>query len=166
MTKRTRSQLIASILFWLTLSTAAFAAAKPDITHFGSDISIAAGQDVGEATCFGCTVHVRGHITGDVTVFGGNIVVEGPGQIGGDATAFMGGVRLDHGVSIAGDVTVFGGRIRRDPSASIGGEITNFAGIGWMVLILGVPLAFLAGCVVLIVWLVRRVTRTALPATA
>jgi hypothetical protein len=165
-TLRTCSQVIACTLFCLALSTASFAGSKPDITHFGSDISIAAGEEVGEATCFGCTVHIRGHVEGDVTAIGGNIVIEAPGQIGGEATAIIGGMRLDQGVSIGGDVTVMGGRIRRDASSSIGGEITNFAGIWWILLIFGLPLAFLGGCVALLVLLVRRITRPPLPVTA
>jgi hypothetical protein len=164
MTKRTR--LIPCVLICFALSTAAFAAASPDVTHFGSDITIDPGHDVGEATCFGCTVHVRGHVTGDVTVLGGNVVVEDQGQIGGDTTAFLGGVRLEKNANVSGDVTVFGGRIRRDPTSSIGGEITNFAGIWWMLVICGLPLALLSGFVFLIVWVVRRLTRPTVPVTA
>ena len=60
-------------------------------------------------TCFACSVRVRGHVAGDVTTFGGSIVVEDDGEIGGDATSFGGDVRLDKGVKVAGGVTVFGG---------------------------------------------------------
>jgi hypothetical protein len=166
MTKRTRSVLIACVLICFALSAAAFAAAPSDVTHFGSDITINPGQEIGDATCVGCTVHVRGHVAGDVTALGGNIVVEAPGQINGDVTTIIGGVRLDQGVSIAGDVTVLGGRIRRDPSSSIRGETTNFAGIWWILVIAGLPLAFLGGFVFLIVWVVRRLTRPAVPVAA
>jgi UDP-3-O-[3-hydroxymyristoyl] glucosamine N-acyltransferase len=166
MTNRIRSGVIACVLICLALSAAGFAATSSDVTHFGSDITIDPGHDVGEATCFGCTVHVRGHVAGDVTVIGGNVVVEDQGQIGGDTTAFLGGVRLEKNVKVSGDLTVFGGRIRLDPTASIGGETTNFAGIWWILLICGLPLAFMGGFVFLIVWVVRRLTRPGIPVTA
>ena len=38
-------------------------------------------ERVSDATCFGCTIHVRGHVMGDVTAFGGSIVVEDQGQV-------------------------------------------------------------------------------------
>jgi len=153
------------LLFCAAVSTAALAKER---TTFGHDINVGPGEEIDEATCFGCTVHVRGHINGDVTVFGGAIVVEDQGQIGGDVTIFGGGVRLDNTANISGDVTVFGGRIRRDASSSIGGDVTNFGGGAWpwMALIFVFPLALLAGIVTLVFWLVQRMVRPAVPAAA
>ena len=103
---------------------------------------------------------------GDVTAFGGSIIVEDQGKMNGDATAFGGDIRLDKAVAVSGDVVVFGGRLRRDPGASVGGEVTNFAGAGWMLLIFLLPLIVLGAIIAFIVWLVRRVTRRSVPATA
>ena len=157
----------ASLLLCMTLAPAAFAArSAPDHTQTGSDIIVASNEEAGELTCFGCSVRVRGHVLGDVTTFGGSVLLEEGGQIDGDATTFAGGVRLERGVQIKGDVTVFGGRIRRDPSSTIGGEVTNFGGGIWMLLIFVLPLAVLGLFITFIVWLIRRLMRPALAAAA
>jgi hypothetical protein len=158
--------LSACLLFFLAFSSAAFADAASDRTHFGHDISVGPDEKVGDVTCFGCSIHVRGHVTSDATAFGGSIIVEDEGQIDGDATIFGGGVRLERQSNVGGDVTVFGGRIHRDSSASVGGDVTNFGGPIWIVLIFGLPLALLGGFIALIVWIVRRLTRPSVPVAA
>ena len=111
---RLRFLFLAS-LFCAALSSVALA--ESDRTQVGRTINVGPGEEVGEATCFGCSIRVRGHVNGDVTAFGGSILIEDQGQVKGDANAFGGDVRLDKATSIAGDVTVFGGRVRRDPGA-------------------------------------------------
>ena len=162
---RLRLALLISF-FCVALSSAAFAAKDSDRTQVGHTINVGPDEEVGEATCFGCSIRVRGQVNGDVTAFGGSIVVEDQGQVKGDATAFGGDVRLDKAAVISGDVTVFGGRLRRDQGASVGGEVTNFGGAGWLLLIVVLPLAFIGGFVALIVWLVRRLTRHSVPVAA
>jgi len=152
--------------FVIVFSAAAFANTPRDYTHFGHDISIGPGEEASDATCFGCTVRVRGHVDGDVTTFGGSIVVEDEGEIGGDTTTFGGNVRLSKGVKVGGDVTVFGGRIRRDPEVTVGGDVTTFGGGVWIFLIFGLPLVVLGAFIGLIVWLIRRLLRPAVPAAA
>jgi len=147
--------------FCVALSTVVLADDGNDRTQFGHDINIAPGEQVSDVTCFGGNVRVRGHVTTDVTVFDGSVIVEDGGQIDGDAVVFGGGVRLDKNVKVGGDVTVFGGQVRRDPSASVGGDITNFSGWIWMFLIFVLPLVILAAFVTLIVWLIRRLLRPA-----
>ena len=159
-------QLCAGLFFLAALSTAAFAHGFHDRTQFGHDISVGPNEEIGEATCFGCSVRVRGHVSTDVTVFGGNIVVEDQGQVGGDATAFGGNIRLEKAVKIHGDVTVFGGRIHRDPDSAVGGDVTNFGGPIWVFLIFGLPLVFFGALIALIVWLVRWLMRPRVPVTA
>jgi hypothetical protein len=151
--------LFAVLLFGFVVSTAAFADASHERTRVGSNISVGPDEEVSEATCFGCSVRVRGHVTGDVTTFGGSIVVEDQGQVGGDATTFGGNIRLEKEVKVAGDLTVFGGQIRRDPAATVGGDVTNFGGPGWMILIVLIPFVFLGFFVALVVWLIRLVLR-------
>jgi hypothetical protein len=154
------------LLFGACASTAAFANASGDRTQFGHDISVGPGEQVSDVTCFGCSVRIRGQVNGDVTTFGGNIVVEDEGQIGGDATTLGGGVRLDGKAAVRGDLTVFGGRVRRDPSASVGGEVTNFGAVISLLLIVVIPLFLLGGIIAFIIWIVRRATRPSLPAAA
>jgi hypothetical protein len=158
--------LFTCLLFFVALSTAAFADKDHERTQLGHNITIAPCEEVSEATCFGCSIRVRGHVFGDVTAFGGSISVEDQGQIGGDTTTFGGSVRLEKDVKVSGDLTVFGGRIHRDPAATVGGDVTNFGGPGWIVLILGAPLLLVGVIIALIVWLVRRLLRPSVPATA
>ncbi|HYM74495.1 MAG TPA: polymer-forming cytoskeletal protein [Candidatus Dormibacteraeota bacterium] len=162
-----RSFRFIACFFVLMLSTAAFAAGPHERTQVGHSITIRADEEVSEATCFGCSIHVRGHVAGDITSFGGSIVIEENGEVGGDATSFGGDVRLDKGVKVSGDVVVFGGRLRRDPAASVGGDVTSMGGgPAWLFLIFGLPLLVLGAIIALIVWLVRRLLRPAIPAAA
>lgn len=159
-------RILAGMVLLGAVSSAAFAVDSRDRTEWGHNITIGPGDEASELTCFGCSVRIRGHVAGDVTVFGGNIVLEDKGEIGGDATVFGGEVRLEKEVKIGGDVTAFGGRIRRDSTAIIGGDVTNFAGTGWLFLVFGLPLLMLGALVALIVWLIRRLMRPAMPLAA
>ena len=151
----------------LALSSVALAQESAhDRTHFGNDINIAPSEQVSEATCFFCTIRVRGHVAGDATAFLGSVIVEDDGQVGGDVTDFGGGVRLGKDVKVGGDVTAFGGPVRRDPAASVGGDVTNFSGGIWLFLIFGLPFVVFGAIVALIVWVVRRLTRASMPVTA
>jgi len=168
MTTRIIQLLTACLFAGLALSAAAYADDSHDRTQFGNTINVEPGEEVAEATCFGCTVHVRGRVEGDVTVFAGNVIVEGQGQIGGDVTLFAGDLRLENGAAVKGGLTVFGGRIRRDPAASVGGDVTTFGGGSalWIFLIFGLPLVIVGGVVMLIVLLIRRLLQPASPVTA
>jgi len=169
---KSRFHLLAGMFICLCLaaclSPAVFAdtESSKDLTQFGHDISIKPGEQVGDVTCIGCSVRVRGHVATDVTVFGGSLVIEDQGQVEGDATVFGGGIRLDKSVKVGGDVTVFGGEVRRDPAATVGGDVTNFSGTIWIFLIFALPIVFLGGLIALIVWLVMRLQRPAAPQTA
>ena len=97
----------------LALAAPVLAQGSHDHTQFGHDITIGSDESATEVTCFGCSVRVRGRVAGDVTTFGGGIVVEDQGQVGGDLTSFGGNLRLQKEADIGGDVTLFGGRIQR-----------------------------------------------------
>jgi len=163
-----RKALLARVLIALLFAAglSAFAADAHERTQFGRDIVVNSGEEVSEVTCFGCNIRIRGHVAGDVTIFAGNIVVEDQGEIGGDTTAFGGSVRFEKGVKAGGDVIVFGGRFYRDSSATVGGDVTDFSGSAWLLLIFGLPLMLLGAFIALIVWLVRRLIRPAVPAAA
>ena len=156
---------IACLILCVAVSSAAFADDDQDRTQVGRNISVSPGQEVTDATCFGCSIRVRGHVSGDVTAFGGSVSVEDQGQVGGDITTFGGGIRLEKEVKVSGDITVFGGRLHRDPAATVGGDATTFGGPGWIVVILGIPLVLLGMFVALVVWVIRRLLRRSVPAT-
>ena len=160
--------VFAPLLLTAACSTAAFADDNShDRTQVGHNITIGPDEEVSEATCFGCSIRIRGHVSGDVTSFGGSIVIEDQAEVDGDATTFGGSVRLDKEVKVGGDVTVFGGRVRRDPGASVGGDVTNMNTPGWIILIFVLPLIVFGAFMALIAWLIwRLVRRPSLPATA
>lgn len=147
------------------ISAPAFADGSGDRTQFGRDITISPNEKVTDVTCFGCSIRVRGQVGSDVTAFFGSVILEDGAQVGGDTTTFGGDVRLDSGVKVQ-DVTVFGGSVRRDPAAEVAGDITNFRGTYWLLLIFGLPFLVLGAFIALIIWLVRRLTRPALPVAA
>lgn len=153
-------------LFLLYVTASAFAENSRDRTQFGHDITVAPGEEVSQVTCFGCSVRVRGAVAGDVTTFGGGVVVEDQGQIGGDLTSFGGSLRLEKEANIGGDVTVFGGRIRRDDSAKIGGDVSTFTGTFWLLLIFGLPFVILGAFIALIVWIIRMAMHRGTPVPA
>jgi cytoskeletal protein CcmA (bactofilin family) len=164
MTYHLRTLLLpACLIVCAALSSAAFADEHHERTQMGNNINIGPHEEVSEATCFGCNIHVRGQVDGDVTAFGGSIVIEDEGQFGGDATAFGGGIRLDKAAKVSGDVAVFGGRIHRDPQASIGGDVTTMGGPGWLGLIIALPLVFLGLVIWGMIWVVRRLLRPSVP---
>lgn len=158
--------LLTSLLIFAALSIAAWADGGRDRTQVGSNISVGPGEEVSEVTCFGCSVRVRGQVSGDVTTFGGTVFIEDQGQVGGDITTFAGGIRLGKGVTVNGDITVFGGRLQRDPEATVGGDVTRMGGPGWVLVIFLAPLVFLGFILALIVWVIRRLLRRSVPLAA
>ena len=155
-----------ALLFWIAFSTAAFAKDNPSYTQLGRNINVGPNDQVGDLTCFGCSIHIRGDVTGDVTTFGGSVTLEDQAQVAGDVSIFGGDARLDRGVKVSGDVSVFGGQIHRDPQAAIAGDVTSFGGHGWLLPILATPIVLLALLVALVVWIVQRARRPSLPARA
>jgi len=160
-------EIFTAILLLGMLTPAAAADEDRDRTQVGHNINIGPNEQVSEATCFGCSIRIRGHVEGDVTTFGGRIVVEDQGEIGGDATSFGGEIRLGQQAKVGGDVSAFGAHVRRSPEASVGGSVTDMSGPGWLLLIFVLPLVMLGAVLALIVWLVwRLVHRRAVPIAA
>ena len=148
------------------LGSAAAAEDQQERSRVGHNITIGPDEEVSEASCFVCSIRVRGRVAGDVSTFLGKIIVEDGGEIGGDAAVFGGEMRLGKEAHVGGDVAVFGGRIYRDPSSSVGGDVANTGGRGFVVMILLAPFVFLALIIVLITWLIRRIRRPSQPAPA
>lgn len=160
------SRLFLAGVILLSVALSGFAETSHDRTQFGHNITVGPGEEVSQVTCFGCSVRVQGHVAGDVTTFGGGVVVEDQGQIGGDLTSFGGNLRLEKETNVGGDVTIFGGRIRRDESAKIGGDVSTFTGTFWLLLIFGLPFVILGAFIALIVWIIRMVMHRQAPVPA
>lgn len=161
------TRLAASVIILsMCLPGIALATDSSDVTQIGHNISIGPNQNVGELTCIGCSIRVRGQVAGDVTTVAGNIVLEQGAQVAGDVTAVAGSLRLDQNAKIAGDATVVGGELRRDPMAMVSGDVTSVGGAGWIVPIVLAPFIFLGLLIALIIWLVQRARRPSIPAAA
>jgi len=158
--------VVAVPLIALGLSAAAFAKGNSSITRFGNNISIGPTVEVADLTCFGCNIRIRGLVAGDVTTFGGSIAIEDQAQVAGDVTSFDGNLRLDKAVKLSGDVTIFGGTLDRAPEASIAGDVTTFSGRAWFLLIFASPFVLLGLFVAFVVWLIQRIRRPEVSATA
>jgi hypothetical protein len=115
----------------LVLPLYAFAKNEPELTQFGRDIRIEAGQKVGEVICINCSVYIAGESSGEVTAIHGNVVLETGGSIAGDTTAVWGDVRLQPGTEIAGEVTAVAGAVRRSPQSSIAGDGSSASVHSW-----------------------------------
>ena len=137
------------------------ASADPDRTQFNHDIHIGPNDKVGDVTCIGCSVHVRGQVAGDVTTIGGSVFLEPGASIAGDVTAIGGNARAENGTQVSGDLTAIGGNLLRDPQAAVAGGVTTIGGGRWVFLIFLLPFLFLGGIIALIIWLVQRSRRPA-----
>ncbi len=155
------------LLLYLAFCSTAFADAHERV-QFGHNITIGPGEEASEVTCFACSIRVEGHVAGDATAFFGSVVVQDQGQVGGDLTDFAGNVRIEKAATVGGGVTLFGGRIYRDSAATIGGDVTVMSGPLWIWigLIVGLPIIVLTLFIAFVVWLIRRLMRLAVPATA
>jgi hypothetical protein len=106
------------------------AESNADRFQFNHDIRIESGERVGDVTCIGCSIHVRGQTSGDVTAIAGSVFAESGASIAGDLTAIGGDARVEIGAQVAGDLTTIGGTLRRDPQTSVAGDVTTVGGRG------------------------------------
>src|SRR5713226_8346923 len=150
---------------FLVPSTSLAAETHADRFQMNHDIHIQPDEKVGDVTCIGCSVYVRGQVSGDVTAIAGSVVAEAGASIAGDVTAVGGNARVESGAQVAGDLTAFGGDLRREPQATVTGDVTTLGGHGWVFLIFLLPFVCLGGIIALIIWLIQRSRRpTPVPA--
>ncbi len=95
-----------------------------DRTVMGGSVTIEKGEIARDVTVFGGNVDIQGEATGDVTVFGGSAHLHEGARIRGDAMVFGGSLELDKGARVDGDVSAAGGSLVRDPGSIVGGEVT------------------------------------------
>jgi len=98
------------------------------LTFFGGDYTIPANETRrGDVTVYGGNVDVQGTITHDLRVFGGDVTIEG--SVGHDVMIFGGSVHLGAQADVGHDVVIFGGSLDRDPGARVGHEVVQ-GGLG------------------------------------
>lgn len=135
----------------LVPSLAGVAQSFPNLRHFGRNIVVAPDQTVHDATCFLCSAEVKGHATGGMHVFAGNVFLNG--SVAGNVLIFGGNLTLTGSAAIGGHVLIFGGHLQQG-SAPIDHPPTVFAPIIFLPIIL-VICATIGGLIVL----TRRMVR-------
>ncbi|HEX7159342.1 MAG TPA: hypothetical protein VF214_10025 [Edaphobacter sp.] len=153
-----RLLLPAALLVLLASTVPAFAkggSKDNDRVSFGSNITIAEGENAGDVVCFFCSVKVQGDIAGDTVVFFGNVTVDYGRKIGGDVAIIGGDLNLSEEAVTGGDVSVIAGNANLAQNAVIHGSRTIMPGTFWL-LVPFIPLLVLIGIIWLIVRLFRR----------
>lgn len=119
-----RKALLFTTMVVVILLATPFQALAQDITRFGSDVTVPEGEvQEGNITVFGGDVVIEGEAGADVTVFGGDLRING--RVGGSVTHFGGDTTLGNEAVIGGDFTQFGGTVNRAPGARIEGSETT-----------------------------------------
>ena len=80
-----------------------------DRVSFGQGVVIATNEVVDSAASFGGDVAIDGEVRGDVTSFGGNIVLGPHAHVHGNLATMGGALSRDPAARIDGDVATFGG---------------------------------------------------------
>lgn len=119
-----RKAMLFTIIILIILLAAPFQVLAQDITQFGSDVTVPEGQvQEGNVTVFGGDVVIEGEVEENVTVFGGDLRING--RVGENVTHFGGDTALGNDAVIEGDFTQFGGSVDRAPGARIEGSQTT-----------------------------------------
>jgi hypothetical protein len=155
--------LLSAMLIAMVAPPSLHAGGKGDQVHFGNRIVIEENEQAGDLVCIGCSISMSGSC-GDVVAIGGSISVNG--AVKGDTVAVGGHVQLGQDASVSGDVVAIGGGLSRHPNAAVKGDITSQSGAPILLALVIVPLLPVVLIVALIVWLVNRSRRPALPGPA
>ena len=108
-----RKRILAILVFFACAIPAAAVpnpqANPQDRTHFFHDITIEPNDTANVVQCFGCNVHVRGHVTGDIVTGGGSVYISGP--VDGDVLAVGGHIDVKAGGQLHGNAIAIGGYV-------------------------------------------------------
>jgi hypothetical protein len=100
--------------------------AQQDKVAFGESVAIDENAWIcGDVTAYGGNVLVRGHINGEVRAIDGSVTVLG--DVTGGVAALGGQVALGPRSHVTGDVQVIGGSLHREPGAQVSGQIRHEA---------------------------------------
>lgn len=142
-----------ALLLLLILALSVSTAAAQERIMVGEDIYVAAGEDLDDVVCIGCSIRIDGKVndavaiagsiemSGEardaVSIFGGTqvdgevtgdaVVVGGGlkinGKVHGDAVSVLGGMELGPGAEVDGDTVAVLGGIAGKTAAKIGGAV-------------------------------------------
>ncbi len=111
------SILVSLALILAVLPSSALAQPSDRFT-MGSNVVIAAGEQVGNVVTMGGNATIDGDVLGDVMTMGGNVVVRG--HVTGDLVTLGGNATLADGAAIDGEVATMGGNLDRSAGARVG----------------------------------------------
>jgi hypothetical protein len=144
-----------AVLLLVTATLPAFAKSDNDRASFGSDITVAEGETVGDIACIFCDVRVHGDVKGDVAVMFGRVEVDPGHGISGDVAALGADLVLGEGATIGGDVALAAGDANVAEGATIHGSRMVLPSRLWLLLPLA-PFLIVIGVIWLIVYIVQR----------
>jgi hypothetical protein len=139
----------------LAATLPAFAKSDNDRASFGSDITVAEGETVGDIACMFCDVRVHGDVKGDVAVMFGRVEVDPGHSISGDVAALGADLVLGEGATVGGDVALAAGDANVAEGATIHGSRMVLPSRLWLLLPFA-PFLILIGVIWLIVYIVQR----------
>jgi hypothetical protein len=142
-------------LFIVAIASPAFARSHEGRASVGNDITIAEDETADNVACAFCSVHVRGHVKGNIAVFLGSISVDADHSIDGNVAVAGGDVHLGEEATIGGNAAVMAGEILLASEAAVHGQQAVLPGRFWLVLLL-LPILIPIGIIWLIVYLIRR----------
>ena len=119
-----------------------------DIVHFGSNVTVASGEEANDIVCFLCSVQVDGTVHHDIVVFLGSVRVNGNAEH--DIVDFAGNVSIGEGATVGHDLVVMGGSRHLARTGFIGHESVIFPPI-----MIALPFVILFGIILGIVRLIR-----------
>lgn len=96
-----------------------------DRTVMGAEAEIGPDEVVHDLTVMGGAVKVRGTVTGNLVVAGGEARLEEGARVIGNATAFGGALKLEKGARVDGSVGVVGGAVKREEGSIVGGQTVD-----------------------------------------
>jgi cytoskeletal protein CcmA (bactofilin family) len=100
--------------------------ARRDKVTFGESVAVDANAWIcGDVTAYGGNIVVRGHIDGDTRAVGGSVTVLG--DVTGGVTALGGQVALGPHAHVTGDVQVIGGALHLEQGAQVDGQVRREA---------------------------------------
>lgn len=91
----------------------------------GGDLVIEVGEVVHDVAVIGGEVTVRGIVTGDLSIVGGQATVAPGGRVGGDLSVLGGEAVLEEGARVDGSIEIVGGALDRNDGAIVGGKVVQ-----------------------------------------
>jgi len=144
-----------AVVLLLAATLPASAKSDNDRASFGSDITVAEGETVGDIACVFCDVRVHGDVKGDIAVMFGRVEVDPGHSISGDVAALGADLVLGEGATVGGDVALAAGDANVAEGATIHGSRMVLPSRLWLLLPFA-PFLILIGVIWLIVYIVQR----------